>query len=149
MLTGEVHCHVLYRREGEYAVAEMAVPFRVAVEGASDDRSVDCRVPVCRVSLARDGSALRMDAEIELSARCCRQKPARVLHEASFAATPPVPRADLEVCYPADSDTLWEVGKRYGVSPDALAVANGISSDAPGTADSLVGVRYLLIPKQA
>jgi hypothetical protein len=57
-----------------------------------------------------------------------------------------MPRADLEICYPASGETLWDVGKRYGISPDTLADANGLCADAPGDADSLRDVRYLLIP---
>jgi hypothetical protein len=70
----------------------------------------------------------------------------KILSEASFAPAEPMPRAELEICYPTGEDTLWSVGKRYGVSPDELAFANGLSADAPGEGDSLQGVRYLLIP---
>lgn len=143
-LVGEMHCHVLYSREGEYGVAELAVPFSTALEKGEDDVSVQCCAPVCRVSLSRD--ALRADAEIQLALRCSRRTPTKILSEASFVPTDPAPRADLEICYPTGEDTLWKVGKRYGVSPDDLAAANGLSADAPGEADSLQGVRYLLIP---
>ena len=64
----------------------------------------------------------------------------------SFSPADPLPRADLEICYPTVGETLWDVGKRYGVSPDGLAAANGLSADAPGDTDSLRDVRYLLIP---
>ncbi|MBQ8357917.1 MAG: LysM peptidoglycan-binding domain-containing protein [Clostridia bacterium] len=145
-LLGEMRCHVLYRREGEYGVAEMAVPFRTVIEGACDDMSVDCCVPACRVTPVRDGSVLRADAEIQLAVRMCQKNAIRMLAEATFVPAEPLSRADLEICYPAAKDTLWDVGKRYGVSPDALATANGISAEAPGSAESLAGVRYLLIP---
>jgi hypothetical protein len=144
VLSGEMRCHVLYCREGEYGVAELAVPFSTALEDTQDDVSAQCCVPVCRVSLSRD--ALRADAEIQLALRCGKRSPVKLLSGATFAAADPMPRADLEICYPTGEDTLWNVGKRYGVSPDALAVANGLSAEAPGEVDSLQGVRYLLIP---
>ena len=144
LLSGEMHTHALYRREGEYGVAEMPVPFRTVLEGEADDVGLYCCVPVCRVSAVRD--AMRADAEIQLSLRCSKKTPTKLLSQASFEQAEPMPRADLEICYPASGDTLWNVSKHYGISPDAIAVANGLSSDAPGEADSLCGVRYLLIP---
>ncbi len=36
--------------------------------------------------------------------------------------------SDSVFCYPSDSDTLWSVGKRYGVSLSALADANGMGN---------------------
>jgi LysM repeat protein len=52
----------------------------------------------------------------------------------------------MEICYPCGGETLWDVGRRYGIPTEALAAANGLSADAPGNADSLSGVKYLLIP---
>ena len=144
VLGGELRCHVLYSREGEYGVAELAVPFSTVLEEVEDDISVQCCVPVCRVSVVRD--ALRADAEVQLALRCAQKSSEKILSEATFVQAEPMPRADLEICYPTGEDTLWNVGKRYGVSPDALAAANGLSAEAPGETDSLRDVRYLLIP---
>ena len=144
VLNGEIHAHVLYRKEGEYGVAELPIPFRTVLEQAVDCLAVHCCVPVCRASVSRD--ALRADAEIQLALRACCYTPTRVLSRAVFAPADATPHADLEICYPTQGETLWSVGKRYGVDPDTLAAANGISADAPGEADSLQGVRYLLIP---
>lgn len=144
LLNGEMHTHTLYCREGEYGVAELSVPFRTVLEGEADDVSLRCCVPVCRVSVGHD--ALRADAEIQLAFRCRKHACVKLLCEATLVPASPMPRADLEICYPTSGETLWDVGKRYGISPDALADANGLSADAPGDADSLRDVRYLLIP---
>ena len=129
---------------GERPLAELAVPFSTALEEVENDVSVQCCAPVCRVSVARD--ALRADVEIQLALRCSKKSCVKILSEATFVQAEPMPRADLEICYPTGEDTLWSVGKRYGVSPADLALANGLSADAPGEVDSLQGVRYLLIP---
>ena len=52
---------------------------------------------------------------------------------------------DPELFYPAPGETLFGVGKRYGISPARLAEQNGISADDPGSPESLSGVRFLLI----
>ena len=144
ILSGEMHCHTLYMRDGEYGVAEFSVPFRTAVEGAWDAISADVTVPRCRVSLARD--AIRADGEVLLALRGNTFAPTRVLTEATFAPAEMPARADLELCYPAGGETLWDVGRRYGISPEQIAAANGLGADTPGSADSLNGVKYLLIP---
>lgn len=144
LLLGEMHCHVLYRRDAEYAVSDFSVPFRTAVDGVWDAVSVGVTVPTCRVSVVHD--ALRADGEVLLSVSGIAHTPVRVLTRANFSAAEPQPRADLELCYPGTGETLWEVSRRYGISPEALADANGLSADTPGEADSLAGVKYLLVP---
>ncbi len=47
---------------------------------------------------------------------------------------------DSVFCYPSDSDTLWSVGKRYGVALSALAEANSM-----GNSEQLK--RVMIIPK--
>ena len=144
VLFGEMHCHTLYRLEAEYGVAELSVPFRTVLEGSFDAVNVTVSVPSCSASVVR--GALHADGEVMLAVEASSFTERRVLTEASFTAAPPLPRADMELCYPAVGDTLWEVARRYGVTAEALAGANGLSADAPGAADSLTGVRYLLIP---
>jgi hypothetical protein len=114
------------------------------LDGATDDTVLAASVPLVRVTPVREG--WRVDAEVQLALRgVCREK-RRVLTEASFSEVERLPRADVEICYPAPGETLWEVGKRYGISPDELAGANGLSAEDPNGAGTLAGVKYLMIP---
>lgn len=146
LLAGELRCHVLYRLAGEYGVCEATAPFRTVLEEPCDQVELAATVPECHADLTRDGAALHMDAEVQLALRGARTDRVRMLQEAVLTPTEAAARADLELCYPTGEDTLWAVAKRYGVAPDAVADANGISPDAPGALGSLAGVRYLLIP---
>ena len=146
LLSGDLCCHLLCRRGGEYAVCDFSIPFRTFLEGAWDHVSLSCVAPCCRVSTVRDGEALRVDAEIYMSLRGSGSVTDTVLAEARFAPSEETKRVDMEICYPAVGETLWSVCKRYGISPESLANANAISAEAPGAAESLAGVRYLLIP---
>lgn len=143
-VSGQIHCHTLYRREKEYGVAELSFPFRVQLEEGSDDALLCATVPVCRTRAV--GENVRMDAELLLAVRGSRHLPVRLLSEATFTPAAPVPRADMELCYPGAGDSVWEVSKRYGVSPAALAAANGLPTEGMGDAASLASVKYLLIP---
>ena len=72
--------------------------------------------------------------------------PLRILCEASVDTAKATPRdGNPELYYPGTEETLWEVAKRYGVSPAALALQNGLSDEAPGEPESLGGKRFLLI----
>ena len=144
LLSGEVHCHTLCRFGAEYGVAEFSVPFRTALEGVCNAVDVQASVPRCSVSVLR--GALHADAEVALAISASGCSTERVLAQVGFSAAPPLQRADMELFYPANGDTLWDVARRYGVPSGDLAAANGLASDSPGDADSLLGVKYLLIP---
>lgn len=144
VLLGELRCHVLYCRLGEYETGEFSIPFRGILDEESDDAGLLCSVSACRVVPVGDG--LRADAEIGIAAWLCRRQRVNCLASAVFTSAEAMPRADLEICYPAGDDSLWTVGKRYGVSPDALAAANGLSADGYGECESLAHAKYLLIP---
>ncbi|MBE6703123.1 MAG: hypothetical protein E7585_06905 [Ruminococcaceae bacterium] len=146
LIAGDLCCHLLYRRGGEYAICDFSIPFRTFLEGAWDRVSLSCNLPVCRITPVRDGESLRVDAEVYLSLRSSKQEPNAVLAEARFTPGEKRETADMEICYPAPGETLWNVSKRYGVAPVAVANANALSAEAPGAASSLDGVRYLLIP---
>ncbi len=144
VLAGDVHCHVLYRHGNEYGAAEAAIPFRVVTEGSFEALSVQATVPVCRVQ--RDGERVRTDAELLLALRASAFAGVAPVSEVKLLPRETERSADLELCYPAAEETLWNIAKRYAVSPEKIAVANGISEDAMADAASLSGVRYLLIP---
>ncbi len=144
MLVGEVHCHVLYGKEGEYGTAQLTIPFRTALGEGTTGVSVSCRVPL--VHARREHDRLRADAEVLLSLRSFCHTSERCVGAVTLGEACCPPRADLEICYPGKGESLWGVGKRYGVSPTVLATANGLDGEAPGEEASLAGVKYLLIP---
>lgn len=143
-LSGQICCHVLYCREGEYGVAEFSVPFRVQLDEGCDRALLCVTVPACRFRMS--GENVRVDAELLVAVRGCRDLPVKLLTEATFTPAQIVPHADMELCYPGTGDSVWEIGKRYGVSPEELAAANGLPADRVGDAAVLASVKYLLIP---
>ena len=143
-LSGQLVCHTLFCREGEYGVAETVYPFRVQLEGGSDEALIGTAVPVCRVR--RAGDAVRVDAELLLAVRGRCHLPIAMLTEATFTPAQPIPRADVEICYPGPGEGVWEVSKRYGVSPTELATANGLPAESIGDASAAGTVRFLRIP---
>ena len=141
---GKLQCHLLCRRAGEICTQDALFPFRLIPGYGTESALADCRVADCRVRL--QNGILRADAELQLSLFDAIPLPLHALCEVSFVPQAPQPRAAIELYYPAPEQTLWDVAKQYGISPDALCEANGLACDAPGAADSLAGKKFLLIP---
>ena len=143
-LSGKLQCHLLCRQGGELCVKDVAFPFRVLPECGSEGMELTAQLPQCRVSI-RSGK-LCATAELQLAIRDTRPVSADHVREVSFTPAPPQERAAIELYYPANGETLWDVAKRYALSPEALADANALDADAPAARDSLSGKSFLLIP---
>ncbi len=144
VLCGKLQCHLLCRRGGELCTQDAILPFRLIPGFGTEAPFADCRVATCHMHVKN--GALRADAELQLSLRDAYPLPLHALSEVSFTPCAVTPRAAIELYYPTPEQTLWDVAKKHGVSPEALADANGLDADAPGAAGSLSGKKFLLIP---
>lgn len=144
VLCGKLQCHLLCRRGGELCTQDATLPFRLLPGFGTQSAFADCRVAACRMQL--HNGLLRADAELQLSLQDALPLTLRPLCEVSFTPCELPPRAAIELYYPTPTQTLWDVAKQYGISPDALADANALDADAPAASDSLAGKRFLMIP---
>lgn len=142
-LGGELCCRILYVSGGEYGSAEFRVPVRTTWEERADDMVFCVSVPKCRVRA--EGERVMLHAEVALSARGTAKARTRLLSGVQLSAAETAEHTDPELFYPAPGETLFNVGKCYGMSPARVAEANGISAEDPGSPESLSGVRFLLI----
>ncbi|MBO7341917.1 MAG: DUF3794 domain-containing protein, partial [Clostridia bacterium] len=129
VLSGKLQCHLLCRRGDELCTKDVTFPFRLVSEGGGEQASVDCHVFDCRVRMS--GGALRADAELQLAIRHTLPFSAQLVSGVSFTPSPARERADIELYYPAPTQTLWDVAKRYGIAPDTLADANALALGEP------------------
>lgn len=143
VLGGELCCRMLYAAGGEYGAAELRVPLRTVWEEKADDMMLCAAVPKCRARA--EGDRVMLHAEVSLCARGVAQAPTRLLCGVKLDAAEGQARTDPELFYPAPGETLFNVGKRYGISPARIARQNGIAAEDPGSPESLSGVRFLLI----
>lgn len=144
-LLGQLICHILYRFEKEYAVATATLPLRAVIDAPLEESVISPRICECRAESTREG--VQIVSELQLALRSACRIPTKALTEVIFSPEEETPhRADVEICYPAREETLWDVAKRYAVSPTALAAANGIQAESPAAKDSLLGTKCLFIP---
>lgn len=143
-ISGQMKCHLLCKAEEELFTRDVSLPFRVTTEEQASDAVIEASLPLLRPTLTEN--ALRVDAELLLSMRGFTPSPTKTLCEAAFV---PCEDGAREGCvtlyYPSEGETLWDVAKRYGCTPDALADANGIEYDAPNDKDSLGTHNFVMI----
>jgi len=145
VLSGDIHCHVLWRGGGEFGVSDLLLPFRVSTEGRFEALSVSATVPILCAGWERD--QLRVDAELLCSLRATGFATVAPVSGATFSPRKSGRTHDLLLCYPAAGESLWEISRRFGVPPHDIAAASGIDGDDPASLEALNGVQFLMIPE--
>ncbi len=154
LLTGTCRCHLLLRRDGEYAAADMELPFRYEFDDPSltrpeitpDSVDFDGSIAVVNCRARMDGERVGMDAELAVSVRTHHAAPLTALTDVVFGEEVTRRRGEYVICFPAPADTLWTVAKRYHAPMAGLTAANNLPSGADSdTAESLEGVGYLIV----
>ena len=146
-LTGRCRAHVILADDEDFYAQELEVPFRYDVDGDANT-ALDYDVAVSPISCrARmDGERMAIDAELAVALTVRGECRVEMLTEAQLGD--PIARtgAVCTICYPAKSDTLWSVAKRYHRAVNAIAESNSLAaSPAADSPDSLAGVKYLLV----
>ncbi len=154
LLTGICRCHLLLLRDGEYSSADMELPFRyefddqtpVKVGDTAGSMGFDGAVTVVNCRARMDGERVGVDAELAVSLRTHRPAPLIALTDVTFGDEVSRRRGEYVICFPAPTDTVWTVAKRYHAPMAALTAANNLpaSTDTDSVA-SLEGVGYLIV----
>ncbi len=152
VLSGQCRAHLLLLREGEYTSAAMSLPFRYefdAPAGATaEEQGFDGSVTVLHCRGRSDGERVSLDAELGVSLRTHTAAPMTALASTAEDNTPdrtPRRRGEYVICFPAPTDTLWSVAKRYAAPMAALSAANNLPSASADAQESLEGVGYLIV----
>ena len=159
VLTGKCLCHLLLLRDGEYAAADMELPFRYEFddqnllrtdtvdkgESASSTHFDGCVTVVnCRARM--DGERVGIDAELAVAIRSHSPAPFSALTEFTPGGEISRRRGEYVVCFPAPTDTVWSVAKRYHAPMAALTAANNLPAGSKADEkESLEGVKYLIV----
>ncbi len=152
VLSGTCRAHLLLLREGEYTSAVMSLPFRYEFDApASPEISAlgfDGAVTVLHCRGRSDGERVSLDAELAVSLRTHAPSPLTALAATAEDPSPdraPRRRGEYVICFPAPTDSLWTVAKRYAAPMTALTAANNLPAAPADTPESLEGVNYLIV----
>jgi len=136
-----------------YAAANFRFPFSVTLPTPAACRGaqkIDATVIPISVTVRLDPSRLLASVEAAVTVRLSSENETAVVSdvERGDGAYPERAPGEIVAVYPEGSETLWEIARRYGVSPETIARRNGLPDGVEGTPDapdSLDGVARLLI----
>lgn len=113
--------------------ADYSVPFKVELEASGVPKVFEYSCDaICMGARARiDGGKVYTDIELQINLMVLGSEEKNVLIEAVFSDkhNDESGNVGLRLFYPADGETLWSIGKQFGVSRDRIAEANGINGD--------------------
>ena len=93
-----------------------------------------------------DGERVGFDAELAVSLRTHAPVPFTALTDMSLGEEITRRRGEYAICFPAPTDTVWSVAKRYHAPIATLTAANNLPAGVKiGGKDSLEGVKYLIV----
>ena len=151
ILSGKCRVHLtLCDDAGEISSQEVEVPYRYEAE-SKEVGLAHSLVHVSPISCrARaDGERLGIDAELAVSLLTRAQTPIQYLSACNIGEKCQKPEGECTVCFPAPTDTLWSVAKRYHKPLTHLTGINTLPQQAQAAAAdstaSLAGVNYLLV----
>ena len=117
-LTGQCRYVLICERDGEFSASEVSLPLRYVTERA-DGRvtafDAVATVVACRAQV--NGDTLELDAELSVGGSLMGEQTVCPVEEVSFGEAEPRPCGQMIFCFPAPGESLWEVAKRYRVSP--------------------------------
>ena len=159
LLTGKCRCHLLLLKENEYTTAELELPFRYEFDDLTLLRDAptvnrdpdtppafDGSMEVVNCRARMDGERVGIDAELAVSLRTHAPAPFTALSDVGYGGEVTRRRGEYVICFPAPTDTLWSVAKRYHAPMAGLTAANNLAvGESANSPDSLEGVGYLIV----
>ena len=146
-ILGKCRFHAILSDGEDLSAQEFEVPFRFEMEGGQEkpsDTEVWAEIISCRARL--DSERIAVDAELSLAMSLCAKGEISMLTGVTLGEEWRAKGAVSTVCYPDRRDTLWSVAKRYHCPLSEMTTRNRIAtSPAADAADSLAGVRFLLV----
>lgn len=146
ILNGFCKYNVIFTGDSEYASRVSEFPFSAHICDGNDEINAyfaDLSVKSCR--LKKEGENFVFSADITAALRICGATDITSVSEADFLSPHKTSRSAFKIAYPAPDETLWDISKRYFADPVRIAKANGIKASAPDAADSLNGIKYIII----
>lgn len=134
-------CCVGGEKQG-HSACEIKLPFKYERDLDPEGNDFDCRcsVNVSSVKARVDHSKIRVDCELVISGIMTAPFAEKGISEVEIKEPLSFERAPMTLCFNSSGDGLWEIAKRYKVTPAEILERNGIDED------QLPSKRVLVIP---
>ncbi len=132
---GNMHLSVILTNgEGIYLSKNFELPLRAETDGTSLPEAFDIRTrqSVLSVSAKLEGDTIHVSLEPLISYIIFEKHREDHILSMSVYKDRPIRReqkTSLLLCYPAKSDTLWDIAKKYSTTTAALMEMNGIAAE--------------------
>lgn len=121
---GNVKYTLLLCRDGEYTPTELEFPFIYTTDVKEGTTKVVCDCTAVNSRGRIDGERIAMDSEIYINGMLYGEEKINALSAMHFGELVKKDNGSIVVCYPARSDSLWSVGKRYHTTAEKLISDN-------------------------
>lgn len=151
VVTGALTVSFLSFGEGEVGRCELPFPFRAELPlGKTEDMGETLALHVTPIggSAQAGGAGVRLSTELAIEVTAIGSIPLSLPH--AVIKTGEVAKEEqptVVLYYPTDGDTLWSVGKKYGMPLSQLKKGNGIPAEEDVTAP-LDGYAYLFVSER-
>lgn len=131
-VNGELHGNALLFSGGEYEVVPWNLPWSCELASSSPvpdgELAVWGSADVSQLSARADGE-LAIDAEITVSVTTARSQREHVLTSVKPTGDPFPARGGFVIYYPAGTETVWDIAKRFHVPTAAVSADGNVRAD--------------------
>ena len=121
LFSGQCRYTLLWEKDGEYGVTDVALPVKYEVEGREcRDFTFNATGSLLECRVRADGDTVAIDAEIGVCADVWGTVFVNTVKEFSLGDALVKDGCSMVVYYPAPDETPWDVAKKYGVRADSL-----------------------------
>ncbi len=129
---------ILTNGEGIYLAKNFEIPLRAETDGMGLHEFFDIqnRPTVLSASARLDGDSIHVNLETLISYIIFEKHNEPYVQKLSVYKDKPIIRekdASLLLCYPAPTDSLWDIAKKYSTTTAAIMEMNGISAESTPT----------------
>ena len=125
-LSGSCIVQTIIDEEGNLKAEEITIPVKFECVGKPSDGicHVLCSVDVLNTELKLDGDKLTADAELCISFLAYAVNKTSCVASCSVDTSHPLDfgRSCVRVYFPEESETIWDIGKKYHCKPDKIEV---------------------------
>ena len=131
-LVGECSYHLICFANGEYSVCEVSAPLKYELDprafaGESDVKLINGIANAISTRARCDGERIFIDSELNFCISLKSQYKVSILKERIFGDRITHQKGCMTLCYPKSDATLWDVAKKYSVTPKKLREKNSLS----------------------
>ena len=124
ILSGEAVLNVLGEEKDELCTKEIRIPFKYEIDGSDEPQLfTECSVVAIEPRVKLDNGKLSCDCELHASGRTYIKSGFEALDEVIFGDALKTEDV-ITVCFPSPTDSVWDIAKRYHVSPETISANN-------------------------